>query len=144
MLTVYSQGIRIREDGTYEGIAAFRGEAGATGPAGAPGADGVSPGVTVSAVTGGHRVTITDRDHPGGQTFEVMDGVNAVNADWDESDPSSRAYIENKPGLAAVATSGSYTDLSDRPAIPSMHESWTFTLSDGTTVTKEAMLWQST
>ena len=35
---------------------------------------GVSPGVTITEITGGHRVTITDADHPSGQSFDVMDG----------------------------------------------------------------------
>ncbi len=39
------------------------------------GADGVSPAVTVTTITGGHRVTITDAEHPGGQSFDVMDGT---------------------------------------------------------------------
>lgn len=44
------------------------------GQTGATGADGVSPTVTITAITGGHRVTITDADHPAGQSFDVMDG----------------------------------------------------------------------
>ena len=36
--------------------------------------DGVSPEVTVTAITGGHQVTITDAEHPSGQSFNVMDG----------------------------------------------------------------------
>lgn len=35
--------------------------------------DGVSPEVTVTGITGGHTVTITDKDHPQGQSFDVMD-----------------------------------------------------------------------
>ena len=41
-----------------------------------------------------------------------------VNANWTESDTSSKAYIQNKPNLATVATSGSYSDLSNKPSIP--------------------------
>ena len=54
-----------------------QGEAGEPGPAGqdgSDGADGVSPEVTVESITGGHTVTITDADHPSGQSFDVMDG----------------------------------------------------------------------
>ena len=47
---------------------------GQDGSPGAPGQDGASPEVTVTNITGGHRVTITDADHPGGQSFDVMDG----------------------------------------------------------------------
>ena len=44
------------------------------GAAGQDGADGVSPEVTIATITGGHTVTITDADHPSGQSFNVMDG----------------------------------------------------------------------
>lgn len=35
---------------------------------------GVSPEVTITDIEGGHRITITDADHPDGQSFDVMDG----------------------------------------------------------------------
>ena len=38
------------------------------------GEPGVSTGVTVTAIPGGHRVTVTDAEHPGGQSFDVLDG----------------------------------------------------------------------
>lgn len=41
-------------------------------PAGEDGQDGKSPTVTVTDITGGHRITITDAD--GTKTFDVMDG----------------------------------------------------------------------
>lgn len=41
-------------------------------PAGEDGEDGVSPTVSVTDITGGHRVTITDAS--GSKTFDVMDG----------------------------------------------------------------------
>lgn len=52
-----------------------------------------------------------------------LDGIAAgaevnVQANWTESDSSSDAYIQNKPSLATVATSGSYSDLSNKPTIP--------------------------
>ena len=55
----------------------------ATGPAGSPGqdgqdgADGVSPTVTITDITNGHRVTVTDAD--GDHTFDVMDGTDGQN-----------------------------------------------------------------
>ena len=36
--------------------------------------DGVSPAVQITAIEGGHRITITDAEHPTGQSFDVMDG----------------------------------------------------------------------
>lgn len=82
-----------------------RGQAGQNGQ---DGTDGVSPAVTITTITGGHRVNITDKDHPSGQNFDVMDGEGA--SDWDD--------ITNKPNFATVATSGSYNDLSNKPTIP--------------------------
>ncbi len=41
-----------------------------------------------------------------------------VQADWTEADNTSDAYIQNKPNLATVATSGSYSDLNGTPTIP--------------------------
>ena len=58
-----------------------------------------------------------------------------VNSDWNAV--SGVAQILNKPTLASVATSGSYNDLTNKPTIyGSDTETWTFTLSDGTTMTK--------
>lgn len=48
------------------------GQPGKDGVDGQPGADGVSPVVTVTAIDGGHRVTITDKN--GAKQFDVMDG----------------------------------------------------------------------
>lgn len=41
-----------------------------------------------------------------------------VQSNWTETDTNAKSYIQNKPTLAAVATSGSYTDLSNKPTIP--------------------------
>lgn len=53
------------------------------GATGATGANGVSPAVTISTITGGHSVKITDATHPSGQTFNVMDGSNGAYFDGD-------------------------------------------------------------
>lgn len=58
-----------------------------------------------------------------------------VQANWTETDTSSDAYIQNKPNLATVATSGSYADLSNTPSIPTAtsdltNDSGYITLSD--------------
>lgn len=44
--------------------------------------------------------------------------ITTVQSDWNVTDTTSGAYIANKPNLAAVATSGSYNDLSNKPIIP--------------------------
>ena len=45
------------------------------------GEDGYSPVVTITTITGGHRVTITDKTHPDGQSFDVTDGIDGVSPD---------------------------------------------------------------
>lgn len=40
-------------------------------------------------------------------------------ADWTQATTTSEDYIKNKPTLAAVATTGAYSDLTGKPAIPS-------------------------
>lgn len=47
----------------------------------------------------------------------TMPTFTQAQADWTESDTSDPSYIQNKPTLAAVATSGSYSDLSGTPTI---------------------------
>ena len=52
-----------------------------------------------------------------------LDGIASgaevnVQSDWTEADNTSDAYIQNKPNLATVATSGSYNDLTNKPTIP--------------------------
>lgn len=63
----------------FHGIKGNTGETGQTGPAGADGNDGISPEVSISSITGGTEVTITDADHPTGQSFDVMNGTNGTN-----------------------------------------------------------------
>lgn len=59
-----------------EGPQGPRGFTGQTGSAGPAGSDGYSPVVTIAAITGGNRVTITDETHPLGQSFDVMNGID--------------------------------------------------------------------
>lgn len=83
------------------------------GATGAAGADGVSPEVTITSITGGHRVTITDADHPSGQSFDVMDGAGAGDMKASVYDPASA--VANAGGIAAYGASNyldktTYTD----------------------------------
>ena len=71
------------------------------------GTDGVSPAVTIETITGGHRVIITDKDHPSGQSFDVMDG-EVSQADLDAAVGNLNQSITNletrlKSGLEADA-----------------------------------------
>lgn len=85
----------------------------------AEGEDGVSPTVTITEIQGGHRVTITDADHPDGQSFDVMDGTGGGGGTSDYSE------LSNKPSIEGVTLSGNKTagDLglakaSDIPSVP--------------------------
>ena len=110
------------------GVISFSiGGAGRTWPvAGHPDAD-------LSAITGWANAIITVTYHLTDGDVTVNSPVSAVpyalevasgttptqlQADWTETSTSSAAYIQNKPDLATVATSGSYNDLSDKPAAP--------------------------
>ena len=76
----------------------FTGQTGATGPAGS---DGYSPIVAISTLTDpdGHRITITDEQHPLGQSFDVMDGIDGSDGSQGPQGP------QGNPG-AGVAVGG--------------------------------------
>ena len=98
---------------------------------GEKGNDGVSPAVSVAAITGGNRVTITDAE--GAKTFDVMDGaqgasgadgkdyvltnadkqeiakaaaglvdVPSVQPDWNQNDSTQPDYVKNRPFYAGI------------------------------------------
>ena len=93
-----------------------KGETGAAGPAGKNGADGVSPTVTTQAISGGTRVTITDK--AGQKSFDVLNGKDGgaaatpeigSNGNWviagkDTGKPSRGAAGPQGPQGAAGAT----------------------------------------
>lgn len=78
-----------------------QGPTGATGPQGpagqdgTDGEDGVSPEVTITPITGGTRVTITDAEHPTGQSFDILNGTGA-------GDMTAAVYDPN----GTIATAG--------------------------------------
>jgi hypothetical protein len=106
----------------------------------------------IPKVDGLPEVTTSDN----GKILKVDNGVwtvssgmtEQVQADWDETDDTSLAYIKNKPsipsayihpethpasmitGLATVATSGDYGDLVNTPVIPSIDGLATITYVD--------------
>ena len=60
---------------------------------------------------------------------DIPAGFEQAQSDWAQTDDTQPDFIKNKPtsypasvieGLAAVATSGSYDDLTNRPTIPSI------------------------
>lgn len=69
---------------------------------------------------------IASEQYPGlitAEGFTKLEGIEEgaqvnVQSDWNESAADSGAFIKNKPSLAAVATSGNYNDLQNKPTIP--------------------------
>lgn len=59
-----------------QGTQGIQGVPGTNGTDGQDGEDGYSPAVTITQITGGHTVKITDKTHTSGQTFDVMDGAD--------------------------------------------------------------------
>ena len=86
-----------------QGPAGPQGKKGDTGSTGPQGEDGESPIVTVTAIEGGHRVTIYDLAHPEGQSFDVMDGQGGSGGSGDYDD------LTNKPQIGGVTLSGNKT-----------------------------------
>lgn len=85
------------------------GATGAPGQDGQDGADGVSPEVTIETITGGHSVTITDADHPGGQTFDVMDGQDGAPGVIQSVNGKSAASITLDAGDIGYDATQTYT-----------------------------------
>lgn len=86
------------------------GTPGTPGTPGADGQDGFSPTVTVTDITGGHRVTITDATGP--HAFDVMDGQDGAGGGTD-----GVSSFNGRTG-AVVPSSGDYTaaDVGARPS----------------------------
>lgn len=96
-----------------QGVPGPTGPTGATGPAGTngtDGTDGVSPEVTISTITGGHRVTITDADHPTGQTFDVMDGEDGQDGSQGPAGTTPQITITASEGGTPITVTKTGTD----------------------------------
>ena len=77
------------------------------GADGATGKDGVSPGISVAGVAGGHRITITDALHPSGQSFDVMDGGGSGDMTGSTYDPDNAvAFAGGIPAYVAAREHG--------------------------------------
>lgn len=91
------------KDGTetfdvMDGADGAPGQNGQNGTNGTNGTDGVSPAVTITSIAGGHSVTITDKDHPSGQSFNVMDGLDGQTG---QTGPAG-------PGVPSGGTAGQF------------------------------------
>lgn len=60
--------------------------------------------------------------------------ANQTQADWTESDSADPAYIQHKPTLATVATSGAYADLSGTPTVDQTYNSASSNAQSGVAV----------
>ena len=95
------------------GSAGQRGETGPQGPQGESGNDGFSPEVTIEEIEGGHSVTITDAEHPAGQTFNVMDGEDGASDAGDVTYDPSESYDEGTVGAELTEQSQQIAELND-------------------------------
>ena len=94
-----------------KGAQGEQGPTGADGQDGQDGQDGVSPSVTITTITGGHRVTITDAAHPSGQSFDVLDGSGSGDMQASTYDPQGAvATAGGIPAYVSGAISGKADD----------------------------------
>lgn len=108
-----------------------------TQPESGSGTDGFSPVVTVTDITGGHRVTITDAT--GGKTFDVMDGTGGdTYSPWSDK---KVCVFGDSIGYGYNNNAHSFVDiLSERNVFASVHKNC---VSGSTTATLTARLQES-
>lgn len=92
--TIKKIAMRLRNNSEYIPLPGVRGE---------DGADGVSPAVSFTTITGGHTMTVTDKDHPLGQSINIMDGESGGGGTSDYED------LSNKPSINGNTLSGNKT-----------------------------------
>ena len=86
-----------KESGEFDGADGAPGKDGADGQ---PGKDGTSPVVSVSAITGGHRINITDVN--GTKTVDVMDGSDGKNGADGKPGADGSPGQDGRPGADGV------------------------------------------
>jgi len=83
---------------------------------------------TVTSSDNGKVLKATYSGGAGSYSWETESGGGGggtqVQSNWMETDPTAVSYIQNKPNLATVATSGSYNDLSNTPTIPTVDQTY--------------------
>ena len=89
-------------NGSTSTFTVTNGKDGKDGTDGTDGTDGVSPTISVSNITGGHRITITDKN--GTKTVDVMDGSG-----YSGSDGRGIETITRTSGTGAAGTTDTYT-----------------------------------
>ena len=83
-------------------------------------------------VSGENIKTVNNQSILGPGNIDIQ--VSQVQANWTETDTSDPSYIQNKPNLATVATSGDYDDLTNKPTIPAAQVQSDYNQSDNTQV----------
>ena len=78
------------------------------------------------SVNGWDTLTSTVENHTSKLATIAQGAEVNVQSDWTEADSTSDAYILNKPNLAAVATSGAYSDLSGKPSLATVATSGSY------------------
>ena len=103
-----------------------QGPTGATGPQGPAGTngtngtDGVSPTVSVTTITGGHQVSITDAQ--GTDTFNVMDGAPGQTGATGATGPAGPAGQNGSDGENAKVFTVNFGDWEDSGTMVSNHK----------------------
>lgn len=95
--------------GIPKGDTGAAGTEGPEGPEGPAGSDGYSPTVTVEAITGGHRVTITDAE--GDHVFDVMDGQGGGGGAVSSVNGQTGDVILDADGVGALPDDTTAADL---------------------------------
>ena len=85
---------------------------------GTDGLDGYSPIVTVVTITGGHRVSITDKN--GTQTFDVMDGEDGVGTGGSGGDMVTATYDPDGAVAQAGGIKAYVSDVVDDLDVPAV------------------------
>ena len=110
--------------------------AGQNGTNGTDGTDGVSPDVTIASITGGHSVTITDADHPSGQTFNVMDGAQGNPTTVNGKTGASITLTASDVGALPDTYTAPVTSVNSKTGAVSLSASDVGALPDDTVVSK--------
>lgn len=132
----------VREIGSIKGDTGATGQTGPAGQDGSPGQDGVSPTISSSSITGGHRLTITDAN--GTTTVDVMDGATGQTGPAGPAGPgvpsggSTGQVLKKKSGTnydtewanESGGGTSDYSDLTNKPQINSVTLSGNKSLSD--------------
>lgn len=77
-------------------------------------------GKQATLISGTTIKTINNESLLGSGNINISGGSAQVQSDWTETNTESMAYIQHKPSLATVATTGAYSDLSGTPTIPTV------------------------